>query len=76
MSDTGGGMITRRKLQITMALTLLFAMLISATAANAQAVTLGGTATFRDASGSALGASNSLVLALTDAPSAGVGFQL
>lgn len=68
-------MITRRKLQITMALTLLFAMLISATAANAQAVTLGGTATFRDASGSALGASNSLVLALTDAPSAGVGFR-
>jgi hypothetical protein len=68
-------MFTRRRLQITMALTLLFAMLISATAANAQAVTLGGTATIRDASGSALGASNSLVLALTDAPSAGVGFR-
>jgi hypothetical protein len=68
-------MFTRRKLQITMALTLLFAMLISATAANAQAVTLGGTATIRDASGSALGASNSLVLALTDAPSAGSGFR-
>jgi hypothetical protein len=68
-------MFTRRKLQITMALTLLFAMLMSATAANAQAVTLGGTATFRDATGSALGASNSLVLALTDAPVAGVGLR-
>ncbi|MDA0797454.1 MAG: hypothetical protein O2826_05005 [Chloroflexi bacterium] len=68
-------MFTRRKLQITMALTLLFAMLISATAANAQAVTLGGTATIRDASGSALGASNSLALGLTDAPSAGSGFR-
>ncbi len=68
-------MFTRRKLQITMALTLLFAMLISATAANAQAVTLGGTATIRDASGSALGASNSLALALTDAPAAGSGFR-
>jgi hypothetical protein len=68
-------MFTRRKLQITMALTLLFAMLISATAANAQAVTLGGTATIRDASGSALGANNSLVLALTDAPAPGAGFR-
>lgn len=68
-------MFTRRKLQITMALTLLFAMLISATAANAQAVTLGGTATIRDASGSALGANNSLVLALTDVPAAGAGFR-
>lgn len=66
-------MFTRRKLQITMALTLLFAMLISTTAASAQAVTLGGTATIRDASGSAVGSSDSLVLALTDAPSAGIG---
>jgi hypothetical protein len=68
-------MFTRRRLQITMALTLLFAMLISATAANAQAVTLGGTATIRDGSGTSLGANNSLVIALTGAPSAGIGFR-
>ena len=68
-------MFTRRKLQITMALTLMFAMLISATAASAQAVTLGGTATIRDSSGSALGTSDSLTLALTDVPSAGADFR-
>lgn len=68
-------MITRRKLQITMALTLLFAMLMSTTVASAQSVTLGGSATFRDADGSALGSNNSLVLSLTDAPTLGVGYR-
>ena len=68
-------MITRRKLQITMALMFLFAMLIPATAASAQSVTLGGAAWFTDAPGSAVGASNGLFIDLTGAPSLGAGFR-
>jgi hypothetical protein len=61
-------MFTRRKLQITMALTLLFAMLMSSTAASAQVTTLKGTVRISDAAGSALGSSDSLVFDLTGVP--------
>jgi len=66
-------MFTRRKFQITMAFTLLLAMLISVTAASAQDSALGGNVTVRDAAGSAAGSSDSIVIALSGLPSAGAG---
>lgn len=66
-------MFTRRKFQITMAFTLMLAMLISVTAASAQEAALGGNVTVRDAAASAVGSSNSIVIALTGLPSAGAG---
>ena len=58
-----------------MALTLLLAMLVSATAANAQSATLGGAATFRTAQGSTPGSSNSVVVNLTGLASLGSAFR-
>lgn len=67
-------MFTRRRLQLTIAFTLLLAMLVSATAASAQS-TVGGSVTIRSAPGSPPGTNDSLVFSLNGLGSAGSGFR-
>jgi len=66
-------MFTRRKLPVSVVFALLLALLMSVTVASAQQVTLGGSATVRDANA----LSDSLVIALTgvSAPAAGTTYE-
>ncbi|MEK9659142.1 MAG: anti-sigma factor [Chloroflexota bacterium] len=62
-------MFTLRKLPVSILLVLVLTLLVSVSVASAADPAVGGKVTFRDSSG----ASNSLVIALTDVPSAGAG---
>ncbi len=62
-------MFTLRKLPVSILLVLVLTLLVSVSVASAADPAVGGKVTFRDSAG----ASDSLVIALTDVPSAGAG---